>query len=133
MATGVPHGPDGVDRTLNEGEPQHHFLVDAGLKAMRDFYHDALGLSIDHENPHFAHLHGRGASITLHAEREGHTPGDNWFIEFLVDDLESVVAELARRGVSVDPIREESFGRVTALRDPEGNEIGLEEASRSSR
>lgn len=109
------------------------FLWTRDFKAMRAFYHDILGLSIDYENPHFAHLHGRGASIALHAEREGHARGENWFMEFLVDDLDGVVAELSRRGVTVDPIREESFGRVTAFRDPEGNEIGLEEGRRRRR
>jgi predicted enzyme related to lactoylglutathione lyase len=106
------------------------FLWTRDFKAMRAFYHDVLGLPITYENPHFANLQGRGASIALHAEREGHTRGDNWHIEFLVDDLDAVVAELSRRGVTVAPIREESFGRITTFRDSEGNEIGLEEPSR---
>src|SRR3972149_5892509 len=72
-------------------------------------------------------------SIALHAEREAHTAGNNWFMEFLVRDIDAVVAELARRGVSVGPVREEDFGRVTSFRDPEGNEIGLEEPRRSKR
>lgn len=109
------------------------FLWTRDFPAMRRFYHEVLGLPISYENPHFASLHGRGASIALHAEREGHTRGDNWFIEFLVDDLDSVVAELSRRGVTVGPVRDEGFGRITSFQDPEGNEIGLEEPSRRKR
>lgn len=100
---------------------------------MRNFYRDILGLKVTYENPHFVSLQGRGASIALHDENRSHSAGDNWFMEFLVDDLDEVIAELTRRGVSVDPIREETFGRITAIRDPEGNELGLEEPPRQRR
>ena len=97
------------------------------FRKMREFYHEVLGLPVLYENPHFAHLGAGRGSIALHAERSAHTPGDNWFMEFQVSNIDSVVAELARRGVAVPPPRDEDFGRVTSFRDPEGNEIGLEE------
>jgi len=54
-------------------------------------------------------------------------------MEFLVKDIDAVVTELYRRGVDVAPIRSESFGRITTLQDPEGNEIGLEEPAKRGR
>ena len=118
---------------LGDANLETVFVWTRDFRAMRSFYHDVLGLAITYENPHFANLHGRGASIVLHAEREGHTSGDNWHIEFLVDDIDAAVAELSRRGVMTAPIRQESFGRITTFRDPEGNEIGLEEPPRRAR
>ena len=103
------------------------------FKGMRDFYHDTLGLPIVYENPHFAELKAGAASIALHAEREGHRVGDNWFMEFRVEDIDAIVAELSRRGIRVAPISDEDFGRVTSFRDPEGNEIGLEQPPKRSR
>jgi len=118
---------------LTDAKLETVFLWTRDFRAMRSFYHDVLGLAITYENPHFANLQGRGVSIALHAERERHSSGDNWHIEFLVDDIDAAVAELSRRGVVTDPIREESFGRITTFRDPEGNEIGLEEPPRRKR
>src|SRR6266508_7047707 len=93
---------------LTDAKLETVFLWTRDFRAMRSFYHDVLGLAITYENPHFANLHGRGASIVLHAEREGHTSGDNWHIEFLVDDIDAAVAELLHLGVVTDPLREES-------------------------
>ena len=127
MPRNTPSGP------LAGAKLETVFLWTRDFGAMRAFYHEVLGLPITYENPHFVNLQGRGASIALHAEREEHSSGDNWHIEFLVDDLDAAVAELSRRGVATDPIREESFGRITTFRDPEGNEIGLEEPPRRAR
>ena len=118
---------------LTDAKLETVFLWTRDFRAMRSFYHDVLGLAVTYENPHFANLQGRGASIALHAERERHSSGDNWHIEFLVDDIDAAVAELSRRGAVIAPIRQESFGRITTFRDPEGNEIGLEEPPRRKR
>ncbi len=127
MPKAKPHGP------LSDANCDAVFLWVRDFGGMRDFYHGILGLPIKYENPHFADLTAGRLSIALHAEREAHTAGDNWFMEFLVRDIDAVVAELAKRGVSVGPVREENFGRVTSFRDPEGNEIGLEEPRQSKR
>ena|SRR6266496_2562739 len=118
---------------LTDAKLETVFLWTREFRAMRSFYHDVLGLAITYENPHFANLQGRGVSIALHAERAAHSSGDNWHIEFLVDDIDAAVAELSRRGVVTAPIRDESFGRIATFRDPEGNEIGLEEPPRRKR
>jgi len=100
---------------------------------MRKFYHETLGLPVSYENPHFADLRAGSCSIALHAEREPHLRSDNWHMEFLVNDIHAVAGELAARGVTVSPIRKERFGQIATFRDPEGNEIGLEEPPKPRR
>jgi glyoxylase I family protein len=53
-------------------------------------------------------------------------PEHTWMINFRVDDLDAMVAQLRRAGetVDVDPERYPN-GRFAALRDPEGNGIQL--------
>ncbi len=127
MARGETSGP------LKDAKLDTVFLWVRDFKLMRDFYHRTLGLPVAYENPHFANVRAGGCSIALHAEREPHDRGASWHMEFLVDDIDAVANELARRGVRVDPIRTESFGRITIFHDPEGNEIGLEEPPKRRR
>ena len=127
MARTKPGGP------LTGASLTEVFLWARDFRRMRDFYHETLGLPITYENPHFAHLGAGAGAIDLHAEREPHRAGDNWFLHFEVPDLDAVVAALKARGVSPSPIRTESFGRVASFRDPEGNEVGLEEPPRKRR
>src|SRR6266545_5746554 len=101
MPRKTPDGP------LADAKLETVFLWTRDFRAMRAFYHDVLGLAITYENPHFANLQGRGASIALHSEKAAHSSGDNWHIECLVDGIDAVVAELSRRGVVAAPIREE--------------------------
>ena len=122
-----------VSGPLADAKLETVFLWVRDFDQMRAFYHETLGLPIAYENPHFADLRAGGCSIALHSEREAHTRSDSWHMEFLVKDIEAVVTELSRRGVNVDSIRSESFGRITTFRDPEGNQIGLEEPAKRGR
>src|SRR6266508_4402587 len=97
MPRNTPSGP------LAGAKLETVFLWTRDFGAMRAFYHEVLGLPITYENPHFVNLQGRGASIALHAEREEHSSGDNWHIEFLVDDL----ATPRRESSAWRPIRSE--------------------------
>lgn len=107
------------------------FLRVRDFPKMRAFYHETLGLAVAYENPRFAELRTKGAGIALHAGRKSRSREDShWFLHFRVRDLDGVVRSLRGRGVKVGRIRNEPFGRVTNFRDPEGNEIGLEEPPR---
>ncbi|UMP07378.1 hypothetical protein MJQ72_08795 [Amycolatopsis sp. EV170708-02-1] len=44
-------------------------------------------------------------------------------------DVDADIAELRAQGVEVDDAEEMPWGRVTALKDPDGNAMGLLEAS----
>lgn len=109
------------------------FLWTRNFGGMREFYHETLGLPIAYENAHFADFRAGSCSIALHAEREPHGRGDNWHMEFLVEDIRAVARELANRGVTVSAIRKEPFGQIATFHDPEGNEIGLEEPPKRRR
>ena len=127
MARATTSGP------LTDATFETVFLWTCDFRRMREFYRETLGLPVDYENPHFAAFRAGAGTITLHAEREAHTRGDSWHMEFIVKDIDAVAGELGRRGVEVSPIREESFGRIASFRDPEGNEIGLEEPRKRGR
>lgn len=64
-----------------------------------------------------------------------HFPGDTTYFEpgpasfmvnYLVDDLDALLARLANEGVRIDPKRQdESYGRFAWIYDPDGNKIEL--------
>ena len=56
--------------------------------------------------------------------------GDNGFhqIYFICDDVEAFVAKIAAKGVSTDPIAQQSWGRSTGVKLPGGGTLGIYEA-----
>ena len=47
-------------------------------------------------------------------------------VNYRVDDLDALLAQLAAAGVLIDPKREDSsFGRFAWMTDPEGNRLEL--------
>ena len=52
--------------------------------------------------------------------------GPHHDLYLMCDDIEATVAELEDKGVELArPISDEGFGRITALRLPDGGELGL--------
>jgi predicted enzyme related to lactoylglutathione lyase len=50
----------------------------------------------------------------------------NFMINYRVDDLDALLAELRKEGVEVDPHREDyDYGRFAWIMDPDGNRIEL--------
>jgi catechol 2,3-dioxygenase-like lactoylglutathione lyase family enzyme len=49
-----------------------------------------------------------------------------FMINYIVDDLDAILAKLARKGVSPDPQREDhDYGRFAWINDPDGSKIEL--------
>ncbi len=49
-----------------------------------------------------------------------------FMINYIVDDLDAILAKLGRNGVSLDPKREDyDYGRFAWVYDPDGNKIEL--------
>ena len=53
-------------------------------------------------------------------------------INYIVDDLDAILAKLVRNGANVDPKREDhEYGRFAWIFDPDGNKIELWEPPRT--
>ncbi len=50
-------------------------------------------------------------------------------VNFVVDDLDGVLARLTDRGAAVEPVQDEGYGRFSWTTDPEGNRVELWEPS----
>jgi catechol 2,3-dioxygenase-like lactoylglutathione lyase family enzyme len=91
-----------------------------GLKA---WYAEHLGLSVD------APLHEEGPLVwsPFRHDTDYFGPsGQQWMVNYRVDDLDAVLARLREAGAEVDDkVQEESYGRFGWAVDPEGNRFEL--------
>ena len=56
-----------------------------------------------------------------------------FMLNYIVDDLEALLAKLGSNGVRIDPKREDyDYGRFAWIYDPDGNKIELWEPSKNS-
>jgi catechol-2,3-dioxygenase len=97
------------------------------LPAMTRFYAETLGLTVVRQNEALATLAaGGGAELVLHRGRPaGACDETHGFPQFVVPDIDACAAAL---GVTVE---DRPYGRYARLRDPEGNVVGLEQASQA--
>jgi catechol 2,3-dioxygenase-like lactoylglutathione lyase family enzyme len=110
----------------------------------RTFYRDTLGLTLlsgPQDDPMM--FQAGGGSTVVVTEIPDRVPPDYAVVSFLVEDIEGLVAELARRGVEFVAPEESSFqgvaGRIaghvidygavksTWFRDSEGNVLAMNE------
>ena len=100
------------------------------VKAMRDWYHDKLGLSFS--NPYEengtlmydeAEVGKNGWFSLMAAEWMGVTPGGASGIFFEVDDIEKTKSELGAKGVVGDVIYDTPVCRVFSVKDLESNKV----------
>ena len=101
----------------------HALIYSKKDEATRAFFRDVLGFpSVDA---------GRGWLIFAAppAELAVHPAEDREYHELylMCDDIEATIAELERKGTSTRGIQEEPWGRVTQIRLPSGDELGLYE------
>jgi len=106
------------------------FFAAQDPQLLADWYCSALGVDRPPESYNTAswqQLAGSTVFAPMDADAAILTaPGAGWSINFRVDDLDKMVAQLRRLGVQVD-IDPETYpnGRFASLRDPEGNAIQL--------
>ena len=101
----------------------HALIYSKKDEATRAFFRDVLGFpSVDA---------GRGWLIFAAppAELAIHPAQDREYHELylMCDNIDATIAELKRRGVTTRDIQEEAWGRVTQIRLPSGDELGLYE------
>jgi len=110
------------------------FFKSANQKEMKEWYAKHLGLG---DGAHEAILPWRekdnpeSERMTVWSIFPGNTkyfePGPaSFMVNYIVDDLDALLARLAKEGVQIDPKRQdESYGRFAWIYDPDGNKIEL--------
>lgn len=120
--------------------PVHPVLLATDLDAVRDFYHDRLGLEILVERPNEA-IEFRCGDTKLAVTLSTTGPSETQTrIAWVVDDLEAELAELRERGVRIEEydlpgfrteggVADFGFARFAWILDPSGNTLAVEEMS----
>jgi predicted enzyme related to lactoylglutathione lyase len=106
------------------------FLKALDPKALSEWYALHLGIPVQ-DGCSLAFDGPESAGMTVFAHFPLDTPyfgegAQQAMVNFRVDDLDQLLAQLAAAGVRVDPHREEyDYGRFAWIWDPEGNRIEL--------
>jgi catechol 2,3-dioxygenase-like lactoylglutathione lyase family enzyme len=94
-----------------------------------EFYVETLGLRLKSRYAdQFAQVECQGLTIALHPAFEGGPrPGnsESLSVGFGVEDLESAMADLKRKGVSIDRVSNDGPVRLAFFKDPDGNPLYL--------
>ena len=98
------------------------------------FYVDQVGFVADHDQTvsdeiRFVQLTPRGSACSI-AFGKGLTdaaPGSVQGLQCVVDDAQAAYDELSGRGVEVDGVHDEAWGRFVFFTDPDGNKWALQE------
>ena len=108
------------------------FFKSTDPKALTDWYAEHLGLPVDDEGFVVLRWGGDIAGSTVWAPFPADTTsfewpeGSQWVINYRVDDLEGILAQLRAQGVATDDETfEDMNGRFGHCWDPEGNRIQL--------
>lgn len=97
------------------------------------FYTEILGLplKIRFDN-YWAEVNAGPITIGLHPTDDGKKPqqGGGGTISFHVNDIESFVEDLKKKGAKVGKIHAPERGKFTMISDPDGNQIHIVEFSK---
>lgn len=115
--------------------PRFGFVVEyvKDIETARRFYEEVLGLRTERSHPTFVQF--EHFAIASDEPRSG---GGEPEIYWLVEDAQSAFDELSRMAEVVLPLREQPFGRVFGVRNPDGRsryllELAPDRPSRPSR
>jgi predicted enzyme related to lactoylglutathione lyase len=92
------------------------------------FYRDILGLNLQFQTPEWSQFDAGNIHVGLHAESDHLKvhPTESAQFGFYVDDIQKTVSELKGRDVRIlMPPRQENFGTLSILTDPDGYHIEL--------
>ena len=105
---------------------KHIMLMVKDIRATVKFYSEGMGLKVITSSPGWAELDANGTTIALHAASENGQSGGSPILSFHVDDVHATIATLEAKGASLEGnVREPSFGKVAAMRTPDGSIISL--------
>jgi len=99
------------------------------MRAMTEFYREALKLETAGESPFFTEFRTGATSFALLAIESEQKPEIE--LCFTTDRLDSDIRGLRARGMRfADEVRQQPFGRIIHMRDPEGTLVTLLEPTR---
>ncbi|AFY38231.1 Glyoxalase/bleomycin resistance protein/dioxygenase [[Leptolyngbya] sp. PCC 7376] len=105
---------------------RHIMLMVKDVAAAVQFYHEGLGLPIKVQSPGWAEIEANGATIAFHGAAEAPQTGSSPILSFTVDDVHQAIANLETLGGKLEGrVREPSFGKVAAVRSPQGHLVSL--------
>lgn len=104
---------------------KHVMLMVKNVPAAVKFYSEGLGLTVKTSSPGWGELDADGTTIALHGA-ENPQGGDSPILSFHVDDVYATIASLEEMGAKLEGrVREPSFGKVAAMRTPDGHLVSL--------
>jgi len=115
------------------------FLKSPDKKRLSAWYADQLGIQQEAYGGHFkwrsfedpGREHLTTWSVFPVASKYFDPSTAPFMINYIVDDLEAILAKLGANGVSIDPKREDQeYGRFAWVYDPDGNKIELWEPAK---
>ncbi|QCS51074.1 VOC family protein (plasmid) [Picosynechococcus sp. PCC 11901] len=105
---------------------RHVMLMVEDVAAAIDFFHRGLGLPIKAQSPTWGEVEANGTTIAFHSVAEPPKTGSTPILSFCVADVYGAIAQLEALGGSLEGrVREPSFGKVAAVRSPQGQLISL--------
>lgn len=105
---------------------KHVMLMVTDVLATVKFYQEGLGLKVKMSSPGWAELDADGTTIALHAAESQAQTSNSPILSFHVDDVYGAIANLENMGAKLEGrVREPSFGKVAAMRTPDGHLLSL--------
>ena len=98
------------------------------------FYTEVLNLPLKvRYDDHWAEVDAGTITIGLHPTEAGKEAkdGGGGTVSFIVNDIDSIVSELRKKGVKVGEIHQPERGKFTIITDPDGNNIHFIEFSKN--
>lgn len=110
------------------------FVPVTDVDRAKAFYADQVGFVVDHdhrvnEDLRFVQLTppGSACSIAIGEGITDMTPGSQWGLQMVVDDVRALRKELVERGVEASEVAELAWGDFVEFDDPDGNHWALQE------
>ncbi len=104
-------------------------LLAKDAKASKKFYHDVLGLHVDHEEPGLSVFNSGWPGLEIGCSDYP----DRVHLSFIVDDVDKLAKELSKKGVKfVGPGDIHLDKRAIALIDPDGLRILIQSPTKAS-
>lgn len=107
-------------------EFKHIMLMVKDVSAAVKFYSEGLGLPVKMSSPGWGELDANGTTIAFHAAEANADVGSSPILSFHVDDIQQAIAKLEGLGAQLEGrVREPAFGKVAAMRTPDGHLLSL--------